>query len=144
MTMDETKGERFAIAHRALGSSVERVLMSAYDLSPELGMFDFVFCGDLIFHLKDVITPIENIRSVCTWSAVVTNPIAKFRFHEKKPMASLDGLYHFEWWTTNLAGLVRIVRAAGFERVEAGKPFKVPFTHEHEWKGLRGVVRGYV
>src|SRR3954471_14716670 len=44
-TLDETKGERFALARGTLGSNVERVLMSAYDLSPELGTFDFVFCG---------------------------------------------------------------------------------------------------
>src|SRR3954453_9727799 len=49
--MDETKAERFALAKRALGSNVERVLLSAYDLSPELGMFDFVHCGDLLVHL---------------------------------------------------------------------------------------------
>src|SRR5436190_17400024 len=65
-TMDETKAARFALAKRCLNSNVERVLMSAYDLSPELGTFDFVFCGDLLLHIKDPITPVENIRSVCT------------------------------------------------------------------------------
>src|SRR5215212_192082 len=79
-TMDETKPQRFALAKEALGSNVERVLMSAYDLSPELGTFDFVFCGDLLLHLKDPITPVENIRSVCTEMAVIVNVIKKFRF----------------------------------------------------------------
>src|SRR3954452_14451554 len=41
-SMDETKADRFAIAKRELGSNVERVLMSAYDLGPHLGVFDFV------------------------------------------------------------------------------------------------------
>jgi len=143
-SMDETKAERFALAKDALGSKVERVLLSAYDLSPELGTFDFVFCGDLLLHLKDPITPVENIRSVCTGSAVIANVITKFRLHEKRAMAELDGIDNFSWWTTNLAGLVRIVRAAGFARVEPSETFELPYTSGGDWRGLRGVVRAYV
>ena len=143
-TMDETKAERFALAKERLGSNVERVLMSAYDLSPELGTFDFVFCGDLLLHLKDPITPVENIRSVCTESAVIANVITRFRMYEKRPLAELDGIGTFSWWTTNLAGLVRIVRAAGFARVEPGETFELPYTGGGDWKGLRGVVSAYV
>jgi len=143
-TMDETKADRFALARAALGSSVERVLMSAYDLSPELGKFDFVFCGDLLLHLKDPITPVENIRNVCTGSAVIANVITKFRLHEKRAIAELDGIDSFAWWTTNLAGLVRIVRAAGFARVEPSETFQLPYSSGGDWRGLRGVVRAYV
>jgi tRNA (mo5U34)-methyltransferase len=144
-TMDETKPERFALAKEALGSNVERVLMSAYDLGPELGTFDFVFCGDLLLHLKDPITPVENIRSVCTGSAVIVNVIKKFRLYEKRPMAELDGIDVFQWWITNLEGLVRIVRAAGFAMVEASETFEVPFREGgDDWSGLRGVVTGHV
>lgn len=143
-TMDETKASRFALAHAALGSSVERVLLSAYDLGPSLGEFDFVFCGDLLLHLKDPITPIENIFSVCTGSAVIVNTIKKFRFYEGRAMAELDGIDNFEWWVTNLEGLVRLVRAAGFSRVEASEPFELPLTSGGPWKGLRGAVRAWV
>src|SRR3954468_12040319 len=139
-SMDETKADRFAIAKRELGSNVERVLMSAYDLSPELGTFDFVFCGDLLLHLKDPITPVENIRSVCTEMAVIANVITKFRFYEKRPMAELDGIDVFEWWVTNLEGLIRIVKAAGFARVEASDTFELPFRESGDWRGLRGAV----
>jgi tRNA (mo5U34)-methyltransferase len=144
--LDETKAERFALAKRALGSNVERVLLSVYDLSPALGTFDFVFCGDLLLHLKDPITPVENIRSVCTGSALIVNVITRFRFNEKRPMAVLDGVDTFSWWTTNLEGLVRIARAAGFARVEAAEPFELPFNDagESDWRGLRGAVTAYV
>jgi tRNA (mo5U34)-methyltransferase len=145
-TMDATKAARFALAHEALGSSVERVLLSAYDLTRELGTFDFVFCGDLLLHLKDPITPVERIRSVCAddASAVIANVISRFRLYEKRPMAELDGIDTFTWWTTNLAGLVRIVRAAGFARVDAAEPFELPFADgAGDWRGLRGVVRAY-
>jgi tRNA (mo5U34)-methyltransferase len=143
-TLDETKAERFALAKRALGSNVERVIMSAYDLGPELGEFDFVFCGDLLLHLKDPITPVERIRSVCTESAVIVNVIKRFRFREGAPLAELDGVGSFTWWTTNLAGLVRIVEAAGFARVEPTEPFELPFSGGGDWAGLRGAVRAFV
>ena len=143
-SMDETKAERFAMAREALGSNVERVLMSAYDLSPELGEFDFVFCGDLLLHLKDPITPVENIRSVCTETAVIVNVIKKFRLYEKRPMAELDGIDVFQWWVTNLEGLIRIVRAAGFARVEPSETFEVPFTGGGDWSGLRVAVTAHV
>ena len=143
-TMDETKEARFNLAREALGSSVERVLLSVYDLGPELGEFDFVFCGDLLLHLKDPITPIENIHSVCRESAVIVNPVKKFRFHEKRAMAEIDGIENFEWWVTNVAGLVRIARAAGFSRVEPSETFELPFSGGGPWRGLRGAVRAYV
>jgi tRNA (mo5U34)-methyltransferase len=140
--MDATKTARFELARDALGSKVERVILSAYDLAPErLGTFDFVFCGDLLVHLKDPITPVENIRGVCTGSAVIVNVIKKFRFREDHPMADLDGVDTFTWWTTNLAGLVRIVQAAGFARVEPAGTFELPHG---DWPGLRGAVRAYV
>jgi tRNA (mo5U34)-methyltransferase len=142
--MDETKAERFALAKEALGSNVERVILSAYDLSPELGTFDFVFCGDLLLHLKDPITPVENMRSVCTGSAVIVNVIKRFRFRERQPMADLDGIDTFTWWTTNLTGLVRIVRAAGFARVEPSDPFELGFSGDSSWQGLRGAVHAFV
>jgi tRNA (mo5U34)-methyltransferase len=144
-SVDETKAERFELARQALGSKVDRVLMSAYDLSPALGTFDFVFCGDLLLHLKDPITPVENIHSVCTDTAVIVNVIKKFRFYEKRPMAELDGMDVFQWWVTNLEGLVRLVRAAGFPRVVPSETFEVPFTSsEDNWRGLRGAVTAYV
>ena len=146
-SLDESKADRFALAKRALGSNVERVILSAYDLSPErLGTFDFVFCGDLLLHLKDPITPVENIHSVCTESAVIVNVIKKFRFRENVPMADLDGIDTFTWWTTNLTGLIRLVKAAGFARVEAEEPFELPFNDggKSDWPGLRGIVTAHV
>jgi tRNA (mo5U34)-methyltransferase len=141
--LDETKAERFALAKRALGSSVERVALSAYDLGPELGTFDFVFCGDLLVHLKDPVTATERIRSVCEGSAVIVNTVKRFRFRDHLPLAELDGVDEFVWWHTNLAGLVRIVRAAGFQRVEASDTFELPLTTGGSWRGLRGAVRAY-
>jgi SAM-dependent methyltransferase len=141
-TLDETKEERFALAHRALGSDVQRVARSVYELDPEdLGSFDLVFCGDLLVHLRDPVGALERIHAVCAGSAIVANPIARFGLRDRLPLAQLDGIDEFGWWTTNLAGLVRMVRAAGFTRVDASRPFKLPYASGGRWKGLRGVVR---
>jgi tRNA (mo5U34)-methyltransferase len=140
--LDETKDERFALAHRALDSSVRRVERTVYEIDPsDLGSFDLVFCGDLLVHLRDPVGALERIHSVCSGSAIVSNPIERFGFRDRLPLARLDGIEEFGWWTTNLAGLVRMVRAAGFGRVEASRPFKLPFASGGSWQGLRGVVR---
>ena len=60
-TLDATKGDRFALAAAALGSHVTRLESSVYDLGPDHGEFDLVFCGDLLIHLKDPVTAVERI-----------------------------------------------------------------------------------
>jgi tRNA (mo5U34)-methyltransferase len=141
-TMDETKERRFALAHAALGSEVRRVACSVYDIDPEqLGSFDLVFCGDLLVHLRDPVGALERIHAVCGGSAIIANPIERFGLRDRLPLARLDGVDEFGWWHTNLAGLVRMVRAAGFATVEPSRPFKLPFASGGSWKGLRGIVR---
>jgi hypothetical protein len=144
-TLDDTKAERFALAKRALGSSVERVTMSVYDLSPErLGSFDLVFCGDLLVHLKDPITAAERIRTVCRDTAIVCTPIIRLRFGRRRALAELDGIENFQWWAFTQPALERLLRAAGFPTVVGGRPFNLPATSGGAWKGLRGVARASV
>ena len=143
-TLDETKGERFALAARSLGSRVRRELRSVYDLGPDLGTFDFVFCGDLFIHIKDPITAAQRLREVCRGRAVVCNPVKRFWFGWRRPLAELDGIDEFQWWITNEAGLRRMLLAAGFARAESGASFNLPATGGGRWKGRRGIVTGYV
>jgi tRNA (mo5U34)-methyltransferase len=143
-TIDETKRARFELARDALGSKVRREVRSVYELDTDLGLFDFVFCGDLLVHLKDPVTACERLRLVCRRSAVVLNPIKELRFARRRPLAFFDGVDEFEWWVTNFAGLERIMRSAGFSRVARGPVFRLPATAGGAWKGLRGVVRGDV
>jgi tRNA (mo5U34)-methyltransferase len=143
-TLDVEKGLRFDLVKRALGSTVQRLLRSVYDLDTDLGCFDFVFCGDLLVHLKDPITAVENIRRVCRGSATICNPIIRPRLWRSRPVAELDGIDHFQWWALSEPALERMLRAAGFVRVERGKRFELAATSGGTWRGLRGIVRGYV
>jgi tRNA (mo5U34)-methyltransferase len=144
-TMDETKAARFELAHRSLSSSVDRRVSSVYALNPaELGQFDFVFCGDMLVHLKDPSSAVERIRAVCRGSAVIANPVKEHFPYRKRPLAQFDGIGEFEWWLPNRAALERVVRSAGFERVNSGPAFELPTTAGGSWRGRRCWVRGEV
>jgi tRNA (mo5U34)-methyltransferase len=143
-TLDETKAERFSLARDALRSSVRWVERSVYDLDEELGPFDLVFCGDLLVHLKDPITAIERIRSVCRGSAIVCNPVKRFRFGGRRPLAQFDGIDEFQWWLLSEASIERMLLATGFAQVEVGPRFELRARGPGSWRGLRAVMRGYV
>lgn len=143
-SLDATKQARFRLVQEALNSEVQRVERSVYELDADLGEFDLVFCGDLLVHLKDPITAVQRIRSVCRGSAIVCNPVKRFRFGGRRALAEFDGINEFRWWLLSQASIERMMRAVGFERVEAGKQFELPPRDGGGWRGRRCVVRGYV
>ncbi len=117
-------GQGFAVARRALGSRVSRVEKSVYDLDPATeGMFDLVYLGSLLLHLRDPVSALGRVRSVCRGKVVVVDalhvPLSIF----PRPLASLDASGRPWWWKPNRAGLARMAEAAGL-RPEA-RPFLV-------------------
>jgi tRNA (mo5U34)-methyltransferase len=142
--LDETKEARFDLARAALGSNVRRIERSVYALDSDLGQFDLVFCGDLLVHLKDPVTAMQRMLRVCGESTIVCNPIKRFRFGRGRPLVEFDGIDEFQWWLVSEAALERMMLAAGFPRVERGPSFELPATGGGRWRGLRGVVRGFV
>jgi tRNA (mo5U34)-methyltransferase len=144
-TLDATKEARFEIAHRALGSSVERVECSIYELDQRaLGTFDLVFCGDLLVHLKDPITALQRLRGICRGSAIVCNPVKRFAFGRGRALAEFDGIDEFRWWLLSEPSIRRMMLAVGFAGVELGRRFELPARAGGRWRGLRCVLRGYV
>ena len=64
---DDTIGmpKSFEVARDALGSKVSRIECNLYDASPErLGMFDFVFIGSVLLHLRDPVRALRALRTV--------------------------------------------------------------------------------
>ena len=143
-TLDETKQERFEFAQAALGSRVQRIERSVYSLDTDLGEFDLVFCGDLLVHLKDPITAIQRIHAVCRGSAIICNPVKRFRFARRRALAEFDGIDEFQWWLLSESAMERMMRAVGFERIDVGPSFALPGARGGKWKGLRAVMRGFV
>jgi tRNA (mo5U34)-methyltransferase len=130
----EKTGGGFEIARDALGSSVERVEISIYDLTPEtLGTFDVVTCGSLLLHLRDPVRALEAVRRVCRdWflSAETIRPGLSL-IYRHRPVAELRGGEDGQWWIPNRAGHRRMLAAAGFEVERGSRPYAIPFGPGH-------------
>lgn len=119
----------FEIARDALGSSVTWLPLSVYDLDPDRhGSFDFVYLGSLLMHLRDPIGALMRVRAVCRRSLLVVDNVdlALTLALANRPAASLHGVGRPWWWKPTMAGLARMIEAAGF-RIE-GRPrrFRMP------------------
>jgi tRNA (mo5U34)-methyltransferase len=122
-------GHGFEIARDALGSSVKRIEMSVYDLDPaEVGMFDVVYLGSLLLHLRDPVRALERARSVCGGEIVVVDAIDLWltRLLPRRAVATFDGRGRPWWWKPNLAGLVRMVESAGFRAIDQPQRLYMP------------------
>ena len=122
-------GAGFEIAKRALGSSVERLDRSVYDLDPsEVGRFDLVYVGSLLIHLRDPVRALERVRAVCDGTLIVVDGIdlPLSILHPRQAVARLDGRGRPWWWYSNAAGLARMIEVAGFELVEGPRRLFVP------------------
>jgi tRNA (mo5U34)-methyltransferase len=133
-TMAGVKGGGFEAARAALGSQVQKRVISAYHLEPDaIGQFDFVVCGSLMLHLRDPVRALEGIRSVCAGQFLSIEeislpltvgwrrPVAEMRFDEQR----------CQWWVANAAGHRRLLEIAGFSIDRAIKPFSEPFGAAH-------------
>ncbi len=123
------KGEGFEIAKRELGSRVERVERSVYDLDPEeIGRFDFIYLGSLLVHLRDPVRALEALRSVCAGTLMVVDGIdlELSLLYPRRPVATLDGRGRPWWWYPNQAGLARLIEAGGFELTSGPRRIYMP------------------
>jgi len=124
-------GEGFRLAHAALGSSVERVPCSVYDLSPDrLGVFDFVHCGDLLLHLRDPLTALERMRSVARGQFLLSDAIDidAPRGGPGPTTRYLGGWDDVVWWLPSLDALAQMVVDAGFHDVRVNAVYQLDKT----------------
>jgi tRNA (mo5U34)-methyltransferase len=124
----------FRLAKEALGSSVERINCSVYDLDPEVhGTFDVVFLSSLLLHLRDPVRALDALRSVCGGEAIIADAVELFTTlrSPRTPLARLEGLDESWWWQPNAAGFLRIVRSAGFEILDRSGLYFLPTGASH-------------
>jgi tRNA (mo5U34)-methyltransferase len=122
-------GRGFEIARDALGSSVQRRERSVYELSRDQdGAFDFVYLGSLLLHLRDPVEALRRVRAVCAGELLVVDAYDPWltRLSPRRPAARLDGLGRPWWWKPNLAGLERMLVAAGFEVAAGPRRLSMP------------------
>jgi tRNA (mo5U34)-methyltransferase len=136
------KGRGFEIAREALGSSVEKREISVYELSPEMvGTFDVVVCGSLLLHLKDPVSALEAIRSVCGGqflSAEQIDPLLTL-VSPGRPATWFRAGHQTQWQIPNAAGLRAMVESAGFRIERSVRPYAVPFGAGYPGGGVRGL-----
>jgi tRNA (mo5U34)-methyltransferase len=139
----EKTGEGFRIAKRLRGSSVERIEINIYDLTPErVGSFDVVVCGSLMLHLRDPIRALEAVRGICGGHFLSAETIRLWltALHRKRPVAEMRGGENGQWWIANTAGHRRLVEAAGYSVERSVGPYAVPFGPGHP-EGRRPLER---
>ncbi len=115
-------GDGFAIAAEALGSRVQRLDLSIYDLDPEIhGMFDFVYVGSLLLHLRDPIGALERARAVTRGRLLSVDAFSLplTLTAPRRPTLRLEDGGRPYWLKPSLRGLRDVVARAGFA-IEAG------------------------
>ncbi len=125
------KGDGFRLLADATGSKVEWLPMSAYDLSSaSLGRFDVVVCGSLMLHLRDPVRALEAIRSVCEGVLLSSEQIelGLTLLGRGRPLFRLNGSgSECQWWLANAFGHRQLLQSAGFEILEASRPYVAKF-----------------
>jgi tRNA (mo5U34)-methyltransferase len=125
---DHKRGRGFEVARELLGSNVERVVCNVYDATPErLGMFDLVFCGSVLIHLRDQLLALERIASVCGGTFISAEEYdRRLQFIPMRVshyLADRDAAVVF--WLPNIRTWKSMLWSAGFDRVVEHKRFKM-------------------
>jgi tRNA (mo5U34)-methyltransferase len=134
----------FGLAREALGSEVERINCSVYDLDPAVhGTFDFVFLGSLLLHLRDPVLALDRVRGVCGGQAVFAESVELVPSLLRPRTASvrLEGLDQSWWWQPNAAAFRRMVRSAGFAIEQQTGLYFLPIGASHPKPPLRTAWR---
>jgi tRNA (mo5U34)-methyltransferase len=138
------QGLAFEVAHDIIGSKVERIDMSIYDLSPEtVGTFDFVFLGSLLLHLRDPVGALAAMRTVVGDDAIIADTVDWLPsvLRPRTPYARLEGVGRPWWWIPNRAGLLQMIRSAGFDILSATGVYHLPTGPKHPPPNVRNYPR---
>jgi tRNA (mo5U34)-methyltransferase len=120
-------GKCFALAANELGSQVDRVTLSAYDLSPEeVGRFDFAFIGNLLLHLRDPIGALMAARSVVDGELLSVDVVSELPLGRLAAATLSDRPVPY-WWVPSPAAYRLYFERAGFRPLRQGKTFRAPF-----------------
>ncbi len=135
--------EGFNLAREILHSRVQRTILNVYQLSPEkLGTFDVVFVSDVLVHLRDTPTILENMFSVSNGIAILAEGFDPELDRFSSTVSEFDGSpypYPFMWWRHSSGSFVKMMQLAGFEPVEVVSRFLAESGDGPFWKI---VVRG--
>jgi tRNA (mo5U34)-methyltransferase len=144
----------FDFCRDALGHGEDRCQrreMSVYEVDEEsVGHFDIVFFFGTLYHLRHPLLALDRLSAVCDSAIYVESAIlddySPYRgglgqgYSSGQMVAEFypDNQYgsnHSNWWVPTLHCLAHMVRAAGFDQVEAWKLTDKP-THVTQCRGF--------
>lgn len=116
--LDQRSGAGFRLAHKAIGSRVERRICDVYDLDPStLGVFDLVHVADLLLHLERPLEALRAVRRVTADRAFIVDCFDP-ALAGTQTTRYLGGWSGAVWWLPSLDTLAQMVIDAGFARVD--------------------------
>ncbi len=141
--LDGPTGAAFALAHAILGSHVQRVERSVYDLDPEwIGTFDLVFISDLLLHLRCPQRAIERAASVCRGELMIADVFTPMlEGFGDLALAQFTAPSH-TWWLPNIKTLSTMMSVAGCESIEEVARFVLDWKVDDPMHKV--VLRGHV
>ena len=112
----------FDLARRVLSSRVEDVECEVLDLSPDtLGTFDVVLFLGVLYHLRHPLLALERVAAVTRERLILETHVDLIGFSRPAaafyPEDELNGDFS-NWWAPNPAGVIGLLKAAGFSRIE--------------------------
>lgn len=125
----------FLLTKKMLNSSVEYQDCSIYNLKKLDRKFDFVFCGDLIEHLKNPVEATEQLKDICNDHCIVAlSSVTKIpwwgfllsidpRF--KGRLVTYWGDWGGSFFHFTAKSYKKLLLASGFKRVEIFSEFKL-------------------
>jgi tRNA (mo5U34)-methyltransferase len=136
--------DAFETARSALGSGVERVYESIYDLDRDaIGGFDFVFIGTLLLHLRDPARALAAVRAVTDGRLLVNEPVvSSIDAWRRRPLAEAYMRKGPFWSIYNPAGLRQLLTASGFVVTASSRPYLVPWGAGGPRSSLRSALIG--
>lgn len=119
----------FETARQALGSNVTRSHAGIYDLTEsDHGRFDFAVIGTLLHHLRDPARALAGARSVLDGHLLLNEAVIPgLDSLRRRPMAEVLIARAPFWEMANPAAQRRMMEAAGFEIVDRGRPYLIPY-----------------
>ncbi len=137
----------FQLLHRLLGSKVEWLGRSIYDLdAAELGTFDVVIVGSLLVHLRDPVRALDAVRRMVApggqfLSIEYLHPPVNV-LGRGRPLFELRGeTSDFQWWLASDRGLKQLLKVAGFDLDRESPYFLLRPGKHYQLRTLRPITK---
>lgn len=135
---------KLLLMKKLLGLDVDFMNGSIYDLSP-YGEFDVVMCNDLLEHLRDPITAVEQLYFTTREKCIITVSSAMKTnwFDRNKPLATyVADIGGGSFFNLSESAAIAICKSVGFNKVEVISRFDM-INRRHNVANPHFVVHAY-